>query len=280
MTFPDVESSDAQSDFPAVYNAFKNRLVISSPADLDGLALWLDASDESTINAGSPVDDDRVSAWADKSANGYDATQGTNDNRPTFKTAIHNGLSCVQFDPTSFPQFMDLATALGMLRNVPGVTVASMVYVTEPSVSDLLAVGDPILANPVLTYTSHSTDVVIFAYNDYSGYIAPSFNRDSGVTFAIPYISTAAADFLTGAGACDTNTQGAGIGAMENGLDVLGPTPDADSPVVRIGSAYAPDPPIAGWTGYLGELIVYDRALNPVERRQLFDYLVEKWGVV
>lgn len=63
-----------------------------TPTDLSGLVLWLDAP---SIGG---TDGDAVTTWADRSASANNATQSTAAAKPTFKTAIQNGLAIVRFD--------------------------------------------------------------------------------------------------------------------------------------------------------------------------------------
>ncbi|MGA0398231.1 MAG: hypothetical protein ACO3O3_13810 [Ilumatobacteraceae bacterium] len=65
-----------------------------SPLDLSP-ALWLDASDESTL---SGPGGGAVSQWDDKSGNGNDATQATSANQPTSGTRTLNGLNVLDCD--------------------------------------------------------------------------------------------------------------------------------------------------------------------------------------
>jgi len=61
----------------------------------DGVVLWLDAADSSTIAAdGSGY----VATWEDKSGNGYDATQTDSDHKPKTGLATVNGLNVLSFD--------------------------------------------------------------------------------------------------------------------------------------------------------------------------------------
>jgi hypothetical protein len=68
---------------------------VFSPADLTP-ALWLDASDTSTITESSGS----VSQWASK-AGGYNAVQATGANQPTTGTETINGLNVIDFDGTN-----------------------------------------------------------------------------------------------------------------------------------------------------------------------------------
>jgi hypothetical protein len=75
-----------------------------NPKSIPGLALWLDASDASTLfqasNGTTPAaaDTDPIGYWGDKSGNGRNATQGTAGKRPILKTAIKNGRNAIRFD--------------------------------------------------------------------------------------------------------------------------------------------------------------------------------------
>jgi len=66
-----------------------------SPADLADLALWLDATDASTITLDGS---NNVSQWDDKSGNARHATQAAALNRPTYLSSGINGLPTVRGD--------------------------------------------------------------------------------------------------------------------------------------------------------------------------------------
>lgn len=65
-----------------------------SPLHLRGLALWLDASDTSTITESSGA----VSQWNDKSGYGRHVSQATSANQPTTNSTSQNGLNTLSFD--------------------------------------------------------------------------------------------------------------------------------------------------------------------------------------
>lgn len=64
---------------------------------------WWDASDAATVT----LSGSNVTAWADKSGNGYTLTPGTS---PTYATAAQNGLNVIEFNGTS--QWLSNATNL------------------------------------------------------------------------------------------------------------------------------------------------------------------------
>lgn len=67
-----------------------------TPAEITTLA-WYDAYDSSTITEVGGA----VSAWADKSGNGYSATQGVGSKQPTTGTRTLNGLNVLDYDRTN-----------------------------------------------------------------------------------------------------------------------------------------------------------------------------------
>ena len=73
---------------------------------LPGLALWLDASDASTITIATGV-----SVWADKSGKGNNATQGTGAAQPTVQAAAQNGKNTIRFTGAS-TQTLTLTSAI------------------------------------------------------------------------------------------------------------------------------------------------------------------------
>ncbi len=68
----------------------------------DGLALWLDASDSSTlfqdVELTTPAAfGDPVGGWMDKSGNDFHATQSVADSRPVFEESVMNGAPALRF---------------------------------------------------------------------------------------------------------------------------------------------------------------------------------------
>ena len=80
------------------------------PTDITGLQLWLKADAITGL-----IDGDPVTTWPDGSGLANNATQSTVAKKPTFKTAIQNGLPVVRFDGVddsmSLPNFLSALTA-------------------------------------------------------------------------------------------------------------------------------------------------------------------------
>jgi hypothetical protein len=63
-----------------------------SPADVPGLSLWLKA------DAGVTLSGSNVTAWADQSENGNNASVENSGEKPTFVSSFLNGKPAIQFD--------------------------------------------------------------------------------------------------------------------------------------------------------------------------------------
>ena len=79
----------------AILNGTVYPFLIFSPLDIDDCFLWLDGADESTITFDSTTK--KVSAWADKSTAGRDATQSTSNNQPVYNSSGLNGKGSIDF---------------------------------------------------------------------------------------------------------------------------------------------------------------------------------------
>jgi len=91
-----------------------------TPTSLPNLKLWLDASDATSITSSSGA----VSAWNDKSGNGYNFAQSTATNKPTTGTRTKNSLNVIDFDGTNdYMQSTAAASVFNFMHNTTGATI-------------------------------------------------------------------------------------------------------------------------------------------------------------
>lgn len=255
------------------------------PTGLTGLALWLDASDASTINAGSPSDDDPVSAWVDKSGKGYDAAQAVTDGQPVYKIAVQNGKAAVRFDQTAFNQQMGFdGDALGMFNAKDGATVAAVWRNGVLSALFCASSGQDTSNKRVQV---NGTGLGAFDFRS-----GNDDTNDLGDEASIAQVFSSLDEFAMAAVGWVDYSQGPSAGAVRSCAVIklvlpdigssLAPFPATDSVGISLGGTVdllVNDPPEGG-IGDLCEIVVYDRALTTGERRQLLEYLADKWATL
>jgi hypothetical protein len=148
-----------------------------TPAEIPGLALWLDASDASTLfqdaaaTTPATATSDPVGAWLDKSGNGRSLTQSTTNNRPFYKPGVLNGKPVIDFDGTNdsmlasftltqpITYFLvyryDATITTGNPRVMDGATGNSMSFFGSPS-SVVMGVYAGTGADPLISMTQRT----------------------------------------------------------------------------------------------------------------------------
>ena len=246
-----------------------------SPLDLSP-ALWLDASDTSTITEVGGA----VSQWDDKSGNGNDFTQGTAANQPTTGTRTQNGLNVLDFDGTA--DFMVGGDILDVLTG--GLTMVGVVKMDVTtgnraffgkSRADSTA-GRYSLFWTTSGFVSGVTNSFTALFHD-TAQRAPSSDPGSGNRTDV---------FIHGQRVIrndeDTLWRNGTVVATNSSLD--GTTSYDSSDEWMIGayqSASGSTPPFAGTylDGFIGEIIVFLEDLTDSEMGQVNSYLNDKWNV-
>ena len=237
-------------------------------------ALWLDASDASTLydatSGGSLVTaDGAIARWIDKSGNARHPTQSTSAYRPIRKTAVKNGRDVIRFDGTD--DFFDVTA-------FPTTSIDFSVFL----------VGK----NAAKTFTgSHSNDLQAYIDQDHSGGSGWAFQTRPDIGAGI---MTASAFPNTGG-----NSNGAVITQTENVFNVLdfsrvasgseylalnGATPAVNASTVawvprssmRIGKTVGFNRPL---NGDIAEILIFSRILNSSERSTVLAYLATKYEI-
>jgi hypothetical protein len=238
-----------------------------SPADIAGLALWLDASDAATLfqdAAGTTpavADNDPVGRWADKSGNGRHVTQATAGSRGTLKTAVQNGRGVVRFDGTAD----HLTSSSQLLSGVTGLSVFLVLHGTGESLSDSdrpLGHNTPPANDLVITFPGGKPAMRIAAEEP----AAAGPNSRSGTTAGYIVSGVATATSITvwdngvagtprtqALGTFSTSASGFGVGALPG--------------------------PMSPYPGDVAEVLVYGSALSTTDREAVEAYLMTKWGI-
>lgn len=223
------------------------------------LALWLDASDLSTITVATGV-----SEWRDKSGNTGNATQATAGNQPSLVLNRLNTRSVLSFNGTTHFLSLPLASAMGE------VYTAFFAFTTGPTIID--STQRPLWAEEP---SSGDNTKNYFAFNYFNGLFYDQF-PPSGIS-----IGTGVNTF-TNVSAISTLRQTASNSRslIVNGL-LIGTANEQYSGLtitkVSIGSRTSTAG--ARYNGQIAEIIVVGSALSLADYQKVEGYLSWKWGI-
>ena len=215
-----------------------------SPIDLSP-ALWLDASDETTITESGGA----VSQWDDKSGNGYHVAQGTSANQPTTGTRTVNGLNVIDFDGSN-----------DSLVDADGPTFS------QPNTIIVVAEFDDVsgINNVVDGRINAQRNLLRAGSNNFLMYAGSVLSGGSPVT-ATPYAMVATFD-------------GVSSSLRVNGSTVLtGNVGTQDFASIRIGAEF--DGVGQELDGAVGEIIIVNGTLTAQQIADTETYLADKWGI-
>lgn len=208
---------------------------------------WLDANNVNG-NGVSLGDGDKVSTWVDLTSTATDATESVAANQPTFLTNVQNGLPAIRFDNN------DRGLEGSFTRNT----------------------GDDFTFIIVGQFDTGSVDKAMFEFQGNSGsargffidrryasntHYSPASTKNSFQIWTIEDSGTTAivkendTEIFNGATFFNTDFTG-------NGTYVLG---DDSTGGNRL-------------KGFIGEFLIFDKALSPTELSQLKIYLKNKWN--
>jgi hypothetical protein len=229
-------------------------------------AIWLDASDSSTITESGGV----VSQWDDKSGNGRHFTQATVANRPTFESAVQNGLSAVKFvngpgagatrqfiGNTSYTNAANQITLFSVHRNLSGASGANIFgrlfsFASSTQQDYNNTAGITLLygvTTGIALYRNNATIASTAAIND--TWCVVDAERDAG----------------NGSVSLNGNTR------------VTGSTSTANFNIQRsrIGNDFAAAD--SGMQGWIGENIAISGVIDASTTEKMQGYLAWKWGL-
>lgn len=234
------------------------------PGTVADLELWLDASVGITLNGSD------VSAWADQSGNGNDATQGTASAQPAFNSTGLNGFPTVEFDGVDEFLICDGVVPAFVGEDLPH----TMFFVTyrgaSPTNGGVVAIETATPSSTLnQTKWASSTSASFFMQiGDAAGVASSTSSVDSSPTtpdiFAHSYSGTSGRWFRQTSAFGGPNTVNRGVSTPTRG---------------RIGAV---KPGLTGNAWYLGgisEIILYTRELDQAEREGIVAYLKDKYGL-
>ena len=219
-----------------------------NPKSVDGLQLWLDASDPTTITQDGSTN---VSQWRDKSINGYTAVQNTGQSRgkPTFVTGAQNYVSLAPNQAMIIPNF-SYTTSWSVFCCMNNVVVAARWLISPFQDKSIVMMGMGMTVNKIFLSLLSGTGDITGRHIEYTaaqntnGTGAYVYYRDGTIQENAfkPYNQTAA-------------TINLGIGANATYGDAC------------------------DGTYYMYEILIYNRYLSDTERQKVESYLAQKWAM-
>lgn len=240
-------------------------VVAWTPAQLANKVVWFDAATASTITVDGS---NRVSAWADRSGNGSNATQATGAKQPLYEAASFNSAyPCIYFDGAVTQKMMQTA-AIASMSSMTAYLVVD--HVTVASVSAVLDIATYANAGSVMLYrTSANREIAIYRRTaDTSKYFAEATASAMCVTWVLDF-STAGAGAVVGgyknnaSQSLTTTASGSTSGTSANGAVTIG---------TNTAFSYNADARIA-------EIIVCSGQHDSTTMATVYAYLKAKWGL-
>jgi hypothetical protein len=222
-----------------------------TPADLDGLAAWYDASDASTITASS----NDVTEWRDKSENDHHLV--TNAGTPKTGTRTFNGVNVIAFDGSS-----DL---LNTSFAIDSENISIAIVRAFDGTADLLSTFS-VQRNTESQGRLHEQN-----FNNITqfGYRRPE-NRS---------ITTSANTNISARAYVKSSTSLQSLWGDGNLIGSNGNTVTTwTSQRLWMGSSYSATA-AERLIGAIGEFVLIDAALSEFDRQKLEGYLAHKWGL-
>lgn len=238
------------------------------PRTIPGIALWLDASDASSLTLNGST----VSEWRDKSGNARHFAQATAASQPGTSTL--NGRRVLTSTGSAF--MAGNAATLGVARNVGGLTIIAVGGTSAVGFTQTIltfTVSDAAVARASLARTSLS------AVQQYSAG-GRRLDADSFAFAGSEANQSAAATVLVGTfdyANSDAFLHKGGVLAGQNTtFHVNGNTADTNSQGVGL---FASPDRRGVMNGSIAEVLVWPRVLTTGERQRIERYLGRKWGI-
>jgi hypothetical protein len=228
------------------------------------LVFWVEASSNKSFTVEDPSDGTAISTWNDINPQLTLKNNAVAGNSPTYTRSAINGIPALKFNGTS-----NYLTVSNLISNTTGLTA----FVVCKRIAVSADTGSFTLYNTAVSTIDYDNAAILVpnyegAFGSFlQSYRNAALSNSSHPGNNIPYIFTTVFDgtnnivYLNGvAGATAAST---GTFNISN---------------ISIGSRY-----VNGFSnfynGYIGEIIIFDRALSTSERQQIEQYLSKKWNI-
>ena len=226
------------------------------PNALSGLALWLDAADQTTVQLSSGSN---VSNWIDKSGNGRN---GTANGTVFYANRAIGGLNTMSFTSVTNSYIRGNISITGTTFTCFAVATLNSTSKTDSRILSLGIVG----ANDFSSASYAAAIVRTGTTNTFYSYRNNNGTTSLSVTYSVPFLICALYDGTTKSLFINSvGTSNASVGTFNISN-------------YQIGSSFTEEA-ILNYGGLIGEEIVYTTALSTADRQRVEGYLAWKWGL-
>lgn len=252
-------SASAQIAGPG-FAFWKTTSTVWTPLAIDSCIMWLDPSDSTTITHASQ----RISSMRDKSPYMHDATQSTSGKQPYLLYNAIGGLPAGSY----FIARTDVLQADSVAYKSHALTAFVVALMT--STTDAYGRALSISTASAQDYDAADRAAIFLRNNGAQniGAYRTAMKSNRNVTYSTAFQATSIFDGTNHTMRVDGT---ASASVSSTGLfNVASPTG-----VITVGNSTSAN---GSWQGYIGEVIVYKRALTPTEITTVETYLKAKWG--
>lgn len=227
------------------------------------------------------ADADPVGYWADKSGNGYHATQSTTNNRPSYRTGVRNGRSTLRWDGNndsfrvaSLPLDATISVfvvAQFAVAGTAGNATGNLFIEHSPNVNTNSGWTFAGSDNSPLVVTRTAAPILRRAISGATNWFGTSWGIAEGRIAAAANM-VAAADYWRNGGLQSDGSEIEG-GGFATGTITSGRSVTAD---LFIGSRNQAS---VFSNGDHAEILIYNRPLSDAEHASVRRYLAAKWGI-
>ena len=248
------------------------------PTSLSGCALWLDAADANTLydatSGGSLVaPDGQVARWEDKSGNARHFNQNTSGFRPLRKTDVQNGLDTVRFGGDDRLQNTDI-----IATGNPAITIFTVVQWSDGpfdgnGAARIVHIGKGAGEQNLESLAVAVDDNRLSSWRFNGGFV------QYGASSAGMHVGTWQRSASETIANSSLRIDGESLSSVNSGNGSASPNLPSSEVVNFVGAGAFHTGNIGNFViGDIAEILIYNRALNSTERRQVEEYLQEKWA--
>ena len=246
-----------------------------APTSIAGCRLWLDAADTSSI----AVSGTAVTQWNDKSGQANHFTQVSSTARPLSGTTTQNGKNVVVFDGVNDALNTNQTAAYWkFMQNTPTTLFFAINKTTTKASSAIMGNNDGSSGNIGFGVFVRNADLDIFHWNTFGSSGNYVIRNETASVYTVNqfFYASVISDPGNGTAANRSEIRYKNGAAVKTNIDTNTASTSNPTFALQVGAEGDNDQFLEG---NIGEIIIYDTALNATDRGKVETYLATKWGV-